>query len=234
MANRILLVLPVASASLGDIEERLSAAGYDVACIASLDRAEHYETDMVVVSADTTDEIAAECAAVRRHTSLKEVALLLVAPQRLADDVDPAMGMDDILLSPWSVEELQLRVALALWRKGHTGAASSVLKIGDITIDTANYIVRYKGQQLDMTLKEYELLSYLASNPARVFTRAALLNNVWGYEYFGGTRTVDVHVRRLRAKLGDWNEEIIQTVRGVGYRFSADYGQRETSAESYN
>lgn len=232
MTSRVLLFSPDASTSSGEIEERLSASGYDVQGVTILDRSEHYQVDVVVISGENTDEIAAGCAAVRRQTSLKEVALLLIAPQRLVDEIDPAMGMDELLLSPGSIEELQLRIALALWRKGHSSGASSVLMIGDISIDTANYVVRYKGQALDMTLKEYELLSYLAGNPARVFTRAALLNNVWGYEYFGGTRTVDVHIRRLRAKLGDWNEEIIQTVRGVGYRFSADYGQRAVSAES--
>jgi DNA-binding response OmpR family regulator len=93
--------------------------------------------------------------------------------------------------------------------------------VGDLTIDLTNYTARFRGELLEMTLKEFELLCHLASNPGRVFTRAVLLNRVWGYEYFGGTRTVDVHIRRLRAKLGDWGEEMIQTVRGVGYRFHA-------------
>jgi two-component system alkaline phosphatase synthesis response regulator PhoP len=156
----------------------------------------------------------------RRHPDLKTLPLLAIIPEKFAEKVDFSAGMDDLLLSPWRGAELLLRVKLALWKTGHTDA-SHLLKIGDLSIDQTNYVVRLRGETLDLTLKEYELLCHLAGNPGRVFTRAALLNSVWGYEYFGGTRTVDVHIRRLRAKLGDWGEQMIQTVRGVGYRFSA-------------
>jgi DNA-binding response OmpR family regulator len=93
------------------------------------------------------------------------------------------------------------------------------IRSGDVTIDEATYTAKVRGRALDLTFKEFELLKFLAQHPGRVFTRAQLLQEVWGYDYFGGTRTVDVHVRRLRAKLGTEHEQLIGTVRNVGYRF---------------
>ena len=94
-----------------------------------------------------------------------------------------------------------------------------MIRSGEITVDEASYTARLGGKVLDLTFKEFELLKYLAQHPGRVFTREQLLQEVWGYDYFGGTRTVDVHVRRLRAKLGTDHEQLIGTVRNVGYRF---------------
>jgi DNA-binding response OmpR family regulator len=94
-----------------------------------------------------------------------------------------------------------------------------VIRTGDVSVDDASYTARVGGRALDLTFKEFELLKFLAQHPGRVFTRQQLLQEVWGYDYFGGTRTVDVHVRRLRAKLGPEHETLIGTVRNVGYRF---------------
>ena len=94
-----------------------------------------------------------------------------------------------------------------------------MIRSGEVTVDDATYTAKLGGRPLDLTFKEFELLKYLAQHPGRVFTREQLLQEVWGYDYFGGTRTVDVHVRRLRAKLGPENETLIGTVRNVGYRF---------------
>jgi DNA-binding response OmpR family regulator len=97
---------------------------------------------------------------------------------------------------------------------------TSEIKSGDVVIDENSYTAKLGGRTLDLTFKEFELLKYLVQHPGRVFTRAQLLQEIWGYDYFGGTRTVDVHIRRLRAKLGPEFEAIIDTVRNVGYRFS--------------
>jgi DNA-binding winged helix-turn-helix (wHTH) protein len=103
------------------------------------------------------------------------------------------------------------------------------IRNGDLSVDEATYSAKLKGRVLDLTFKEFELLKYLAQHPGRVFTRAQLLQEVWGYDYFGGTRTVDVHVRRLRAKLGPEHESLIGTVRNVGYRFvTPEKGERAT------
>ena len=132
-------------------------------------------------------------------------------------------GIDDVLLDTTGPAELEARLRLATGRlelaARSIDAEDEVIRSGELTIDEATYSARLKGRSLDLTFKEFELLKYLAQHPGRVFTRAQLLQEVWGYDYFGGTRTVDVHVRRLRAKLGTEHEVLIGTVRNVGYKF---------------
>lgn len=124
--------------------------------------------------------------------------------------------VDDFIMADASVTELELRLEVTRMRKGEI--AGEVIKADGLTIDAANYEVMVDGENVDLTYKEFELLKFLATNRGRVITRDVLLDRVWGYDYFGGTRTVDVHVRRLRAKLGRL-ESLIETVRNVGYRF---------------
>ena len=112
--------------------------------------------------------------------------------------------------------EIGLRVAMLRRRAG--ASDGTTIRLGPLAIDTESYRVTALGRPLDLTFKEFELLRFLASRAGRVFTRPALLREVWGYDFYGGTRTVDVHVRRLRAKLGPEHEHLIQTVRSVGYR----------------
>lgn len=131
-------------------------------------------------------------------------------------------GVDDVLLDTTGPAEVDARLRLATGRAaveaGPVGDPG-VVRAGDLTIDEGTYTCRLRGRVLDLTFKEFELLKYLAQHPGRVFTRAQLLQEVWGYDYYGGTRTVDVHVRRLRAKLGTEHEQLIGTVRHVGYKF---------------
>ena len=112
----------------------------------------------------------------------------------------------------------ELRVRLAMLRRRAGAGDGSVTRLGPLALDTETYRVTAGGRALDLTFKEFELLRYLATRPGRVFTRPTLLREVWGYDFYGGTRTVDVHVRRLRAKLGPEHEHLIETVRSVGYR----------------
>jgi DNA-binding response OmpR family regulator len=129
-------------------------------------------------------------------------------------------GADDLLLHTAGPAEVEARLRLAIGRR--TQAATQLpdeIRSGGLVVNEATYSARMNGRSLDLTFKEFELLKFLAQHPGRVFTRAQLLQEVWGYDYFGGTRTVDVHVRRLRAKLGAENEALIGTVRNVGYRF---------------
>ena len=130
-------------------------------------------------------------------------------------------GVDDALLDTAGPAEVEARLRLALGRKQDAAPAADpgVVRAGELTIDEGTYTCRLRGRVLDLTFKEFELLKHLAQHPGRVFTRAQLLQEVWGYDYFGGTRTVDVHVRRLRAKLGAEHEQLIGTVRHVGYKF---------------
>ena len=132
-------------------------------------------------------------------------------------------GMDDVVLHTCGPAELEARIKLAIGRLTAARDAADpdahVIRSGEVVVDDATYTAKVGKRTLDLTFKEFELLKFLAQHPGRVFSRQQLLQEVWGYDYFGGTRTVDVHVRRLRAKLGPENETLIGTVRNVGYRF---------------
>ena len=129
-------------------------------------------------------------------------------------------GADDVVLSSAGPAEFEARLRLAIGRQTSAEPmAPDEIRSGELSLAEATYTARLRGRVLDLTFKEFELLKFLAQHPGRVFTRAHLLQEVWGYDYFGGTRTVDVHVRRLRAKLGAEHESLIGTVRNVGYRF---------------
>jgi two-component system alkaline phosphatase synthesis response regulator PhoP len=127
---------------------------------------------------------------------------------------------DEFVLLPALPEELAARVRMAIKRRAPE--SSSVLRAGDLTLDLANYRVAVAGRSVELTYKEYQLLQFLVQNPDKVLTREALLKRVWGYDYFGGSRTVDVHIRRLRSKLEDRGHIFIETIRNVGYRFVHD------------
>jgi DNA-binding response OmpR family regulator len=125
-----------------------------------------------------------------------------------------------VILANAGPAEVEARLRVAVGRlSSATAAAGGLIRAGELTIDPDTYAAKLKGRPLDLTYKEFELLKFLAQHPGRVFTRDQLLREVWGYDYFGGTRTVDVHVRRLRAKLGSEYESMIGTVRQVGYKF---------------
>jgi DNA-binding response OmpR family regulator len=179
-------------------------------------------TDVVLV--DGRRELASSRSLCRllRTTGVSSPLLLVVTEGGLAA-VTAEWGVDDVLLVTAGPAEVEARVRLAIGRSLATddtddGLAPEI-RAGDVVIDETTYSAKVRGRTLDLTYKEFELLKYLAQHPGRVFTRAQLLQEVWGYDYYGGTRTVDVHVRRLRAKLGPEFEQQIGTVRNVGYRF---------------
>jgi len=159
-----------------------------------------------------------------------EVPVLAVVTEGGLAAVAADWGTDDVILHTAGPAEVEARLRLAIGRQATIApAAPDEIRSGDLAIDEATYTVRLRARALDLTFKEFELLKFLAQHPGRVFTRAHLLQEVWGYDYFGGTRTVDVHVRRLRAKLGPEHEALIGTVRNVGYRFvplKLDEGRR--------
>ncbi len=136
-------------------------------------------------------------------------------------------GVDDVILTTAGPAEVEARLRLATGRLDQSVTAEEKITVGDLTIDETTYTARLRSRPLDLTYKEFELLKHLAQHPGRVFTRAQLLQEVWGYDYYGGTRTVDVHVRRLRAKLGSEHEVLIGTVRNVGYRFVPEVPEDE-------
>lgn len=133
--------------------------------------------------------------------------------------VNAEWGIDDVILATAGPAEVDARIRLVIGRQNQGEGESQLIRASGVVIDEASYSAKVNGRTLDLTYKEFELLRFLATHPSRVFTREQLLSEVWGYDYFGGTRTVDVHVRRLRAKLGDM-DALIGTVRNVGYRFT--------------
>lgn len=154
---------------------------------------------------------------------------LLIASESALPAVTPDWGLADVLLPGASPAEIELRLRLAFGTRTTGTSPDGVpteISAAGVVIDEGNFTARVFDRMLDLTYKEFELLHFLAANPGRVFTRDQLLSEVWGTDYFGGTRTVDVHVRRLRAKLGD-HEALISTVRGVGYGFARGRGDEE-------
>ena len=177
-------------------------------------------TEVDVVLVDARADLAGARSLCRLLSSAVEAPVVAVMTEGGLVVLNGDWGVDEILMEGTGPTELDARLRLLADRTGR-GAGSgrdTVLGVGDLVIDEETYVARLKGRPLDLTYKEFELLKYLCQHVGRVFTRDHLLQQVWGYDFFGGTRTVDVHVRRLRAKLGPDNEALIGTVRNVGYK----------------
>ena len=174
-----------------------------------------------VVMIDARSELADARATCRMlHATGLGVPLVAVVAESGLVALSADWGVDDVVLASAGPAEIEARLRLAVGRLGQANSAEvGLIRGGELTIDPDTYAAKLKGRPLDLTYKEFELLKFLAQHPGRVFTRDQLLREVWGYDYFGGTRTVDVHVRRLRAKLGSEYESMIGTVRQVGYKF---------------
>ncbi len=187
-----------------------------------------------VVLVDARRELAEARATCRLlQTTGLGVPLLAVVEEAGLIALSADWGLDDVVLASAGPAEVEARLRLAVGRLADATATgtSTLIKAGDLAIDPDTYAAKLKGRPLDLTYKEFELLRFLAQHPGRVFTRDQLLREVWGYDYFGGTRTVDVHVRRLRAKLGSEYESMIGTVRQVGYKFVVPPGRALPDAE---
>ena len=164
------------------------------------------------------------------NTTGVNVPLILILTEGGLTAVSADWGVDDVILDSAGPAEVDARIRLVIGRLAQEQSTSRIQASG-VVIDEASYSAKVHGRPLDLTFKEFELLRFFATHPSRVFTREQLLSEVWGYDYFGGTRTVDVHVRRLRAKLGDL-ESLIGTVRNVGYRFNVYEEDNERVAQS--
>ena len=175
--------------------------------------------DLIFLDARRDLAAAKSLAKILVATGLGAPLILVVTEGGLAA-VSAEWGASDIVVEGAGPAELDARIRLAIGKAQQLDRNDKIHASG-VVIDEASYSAKVNGRPLDLTYKEFELLRFLAQHPGRVFTREQLLSEVWGYDYFGGTRTVDVHIRRLRAKLGDL-EALIGTVRNVGYRFNLE------------
>jgi DNA-binding response OmpR family regulator len=174
---------------------------------------------VVVLDARDSHVDAAElCGVIRASRRLRSAAVLAVVSEHQLAGLEARDEVDDFVAAPYREAELRVRLRRMLAHVNE-GPSATAVRMGELMLDPASYDVTVGGARIDLTLKEYELLKHLVTNPGRVFTRDQLLDSVWGYDYVGGTRTVDVHIRRLRAKLGEVGETAIETIRGVGYSF---------------
>ena len=206
-----------------ELAQTLDMGGYAWLPAASSDAAGRVEPSDgwagAIVVADRDPEAAwAFCRGVRKGDNALGPLLLLVSGAQLGDLELRDELFDDFCLAPFHPRELEARLRHLFWRKGG-GTRPELVEYGPLALNLETYQASIASEPLDLTYMEYELLKFLAQHPGKVFTREILLSRVWGYEYYGGARTVDVHVRRLRAKLGEEHANLIQTVRSVGYRF---------------
>ena len=205
------------------LAQALDLAGYPWKAASTAEVAARVEPEdgwagAIVCAHEDPEGAFALCRTLRKRDLPLEPLLLLVAGHQLADLELREDLFDDFCLWPFQPRELEARLKHLFWRTGR-GTRPELVEYGPLILNLETYQAAISGRPLDLTYMEYELLKFLATHPGKVFTRETLLSRVWGYEYYGGARTVDVHVRRLRAKLGNEHEQLIQTVRSVGYRF---------------
>ena len=219
--NEPLLVFP--DPPVPELAQTLDLAGWQWKAVSDENMARRSEPDAgwagAIVCADRNPEAAfAVARAVRKTDRPLEPLLLLISGAQLGDlDLRDDL-YDDFCLSPFHPRELEARLKHLFWRAGK-GGRPELLEYGPLVLNIETYQAALGGRPLDLTYMEYELLKFLATHPGKVFSRETLLSRVWGYDYYGGARTVDVHIRRLRAKLGEEHANLIQTVRSVGYSF---------------
>jgi DNA-binding response OmpR family regulator len=164
-----------------------------------------------------------------------DVPIIVITTEGGLSAINADWGITDVILDTAGPAELDARVRIVIGKDAiaalEKNPSLKEIRSGEVVIDEDSYTAKIKGRSLDLTFKEFELLKYLAQHPGRVFSRSQLLQEIWGYDYFGGTRTVDVHIRRLRSKLGPEFESIIDTVRNVGYRFAITNAGADTASD---
>ena len=158
------------------------------------------------------------CHTLKREPALKESPLVLLVTEEQLGGMDFSWGVEDYLTLPVSVQRLSERLKFLMWKLNRVDLKNGFSQ-GGLVMNFERYEVHVHGEPVDLTYKEFEVLKFLATHPGKVFTREVLLDKVWGYDYYGGTRTVDVHIRRLRAKIEAGGSQYIETVRNVGYKF---------------
>jgi two-component system alkaline phosphatase synthesis response regulator PhoP len=219
-----LLMIARETGALAELRSRLAGSGFACAIIPHgqepAEEISTYRPDLVLLEIDGSlpaDEMQAIIRGLKEEKHLPVIALL---PREMLDSLNGSLDIDDFITSPGDGRELTLR-AKRLLSKTRNIDDGELVQCDGLLLDLARCEVTLEGRTIELTFKEYELLKFLASHRGRVYSREALLNQVWGYDYYGGDRTVDVHVRRLRSKIEDASHSFIETVRNIGYRFRA-------------
>lgn len=218
-------IMVLATSGEGEMLEKvtleLKNLDYEVLCPGKADSDELKnieQMDLFVLLGRDTAKLEGLARTLIRDELLSATPRLVVTDEKALEGLDYCGLADDILLFPFRPEELAARVRILSWRTEKVDP-SNIVKAGPLGINLSTYEVTVNGRLVDLTFKEYELLRYLVTHRRRVHTRSELLNRVWGDDYYGGARTVDVHIRRIRSKIETGGQVFIQTVRGVGYRF---------------
>ncbi len=219
--DSLLLVGPH-EAALKRLKSFLLKRGFQVLAVSSEEELQEEAKDRfslgILEIGETKEPLAQWVERIRRVPAGKELPLLALVTLAHLKDLSQVQGLEDFLVGPAAPELLEARIRFLLRRLNHANAGAGI-RIKDLAIDIDRYEVSLEGEPLELTYKEFELLKFLATHPGRVYSRDQLLNQVWGFDFIGGTRTVDVHIRRLRAKLGPKYATLIDTVRNVGYKF---------------
>ncbi|MFH1381645.1 MAG: response regulator transcription factor [Chloroflexota bacterium] len=216
-----LLIIGEESRELGELYRGLTRDGFACQLASSgesiASQVAEKSADLVLLESNSLSPITALYGEIKQVRNLPVIALL---PQETLGNSDVCLDqIDDFVVEPYDLSEVETRIKRLLNRNN---TDNTVIKCGELVIDENKYEVSVGGRRVILTYKEYELLKFLAVNKGRVFTREVLLNKVWGYDYFGGDRTVDVHITRLRNKIEDATHTFIETVRNIGYRLRTE------------
>ncbi len=216
------LFITSGSDALEELCIELASRGYGSSVVpygkGAIEAIEEYQPDLLLTDIEFSSPDAGEYGFVRMLKSEVGLPVIALITEDTLTEFDVTRGIEDFLLKPCDPVELAMRIKQVLWRIRDIDS-DSLIKHGDLVIDLAKYEVSVAGKTVNLSFREYELLRFLASSKGIAFTRDTLLNEIWGYDYFGGDRTVDVHIRRLRSKIEDAGHSFIETVRSVGYKF---------------
>jgi DNA-binding response OmpR family regulator len=217
---RVLIVAQESEATNG-LRSQIARNGFACSIVPHGDELEEeivaYRPDLVLVEMGDDLTSARTLGLIGEFKGKRELPVIALVGRETLGEIS-SIDADDFLLSPYDGRELVLRIKRQL-NISRNGASGELIECDGLLIDLARCEVTLEGRIIELTFKEYELLKLLAANSGRVYSREALLDQVWGYDYYGGDRTVDVHVRRLRSKIEDSTHTFIETVRNIGYRF---------------
>lgn len=217
-----ILIIAERDGEAGGLPSRLTQRGFACSVVSDeaglVKRVTEQTPDLVLVDMCGRSDCPRIMEMLREMRLGRHLPIVALIGEEMLNDVTADSGIDDFIIKPWNLSELEVRVRRVL-RYTRGISSEELISCGDLIIDMAGCEVSLRGSLLALTFKEYELLKFLITNKGRVFTREVLLDEVWGYDYYGGDRTVDVHIRRLRSKIEDSTHTFIETVRNIGYKF---------------